>query len=801
METFIKEVRYAIRSLAKRPGFVITALITLALGIGANTAIFSVVNAVLLRPLAYRNPEQLVTVLHDGSSPVAPANFLDWKQQSQSFESLAAAQWWEPNLSGTDQPEHLRGLQMTDPMFRLLGVDPIIGRTFTDGEDQPGREHVAVLSNRLWHRRFGANPNVIGQQITLDGESFTVIGVMPPEFQFAPFWATNAEIWSPLNLAARRNDRGGQSLRIFGRLKPTVSSAQAQIEMDTINRRLEQQYPDHNKGLTVSVVPLLEQTVGKTRPALLMLLAAVGFVLLIACANVANLMMARATARKKEIALKAVLGATRGRIASQLLTESLLLALSGGALGLLLAIVGVKALVRLGPATLPRLQTIGLDSSVLGFTFVVSVVTGILFGLAPILQIRKANFSESLNESARGSTSGKHHYRVRRLLVVAEMSLAVMLLIGGGLMVRSFLRLRAIDPGFDSGHLLTMTIPLAGSKHSDGPARAAFFDQILPAIKALPGVESASAINHLPIGGDQWTLGFTIEGQSAPSPGQGPAAVYRIVRPDYFRTMGETLLKGRDFNADDKQAAPGVVIVNEALARRYWPNDDPLGKRLKVNADDSGWREIVGIVKDAKQRDWISAAKPELYLPHQQSLAPRSLTLVVRTSPEPTVMTRAIQNEIWAVDKGLPVFEIRSMDDVISEALGPQLFNTLLLGIFGWIALTLATVGIYGVINNMVVSRTHEIGIRMALGARATDVLRMIVGQGMTLTAIGIAIGIAGSLFISQLLAGLLYGVSTTDAATFLSIPLLLAAVALMACYLPARRATRVDPMVALRND
>lgn len=801
MDTLFKDIRFSIRSLLKHPAFAAISILTLALGIGANTAIFSVVNAVLLRPLAYREPERLVTILHANASPVAPANFLDWKQQNQSLASMAAAQWWEPNLTGKDQPEHLRGLQLTADMFQLLGIDPLLGRTFATGEDQPGRENVLVLGHAFWQRRFVGDRSVIGQQLTLDGKSFTIIGVMPPEFHFAPFWATHAEVWAPLNLAARHDDRGGQSLRVFGRLKQGVTRAQAQTEMQTINHRLEEQYPNDVKGLAVFVNPLLENVVGKTRPALLVLLTAVGFVLLIACANVANLMLARATSRQKEIALRMVLGAGRARIARQLLTESVILALAGGVFGLLLAVVVIKLLVSLGPASLPRLETIGLDPAVLAFTLVLSVLTGLLFGLAPVWQTRRANFNASLKDGARGSTDAGGRLGARRLLVISEMALAVMLLIGGGLLVRSFRQLRAIDPGFNPNHLMTMTVSLAGSQHSTGALRSAFFDQILPRIAAVPGVESASAINHLPIGGDLWTLGFTIEGQPAPPPGTTQGAVYRIIRPEYFRTMGATLLSGRDFNTHDHQTAPAVVMINEAMARRYWPNQNPLGRRIKINDEGVNPREIVGVVKDARQGDWTLAASPEVYLSHLQATEPHGLTLVVRTAGDPAAVVSGIQNEIWAVDKSLPVSEIKSMDEVIAEALGPQRFNMLLLGVFGGVALLLATVGIYGVMSNAVTSRTQEIGIRMALGAQAKDVMGMIVGQGMLLTVIGIGLGLVGAFFVTQLMSGLLYGVSATDQTTFVAVPVLLTVVAMFGCYVPARRATKVDPLVALRYE
>src|SRR6476660_8183432 len=542
MNTLFQDLRYAARKLQKQPGFTFVAIVTLALGIGANTAIFSLINAVVLRPLPYRDPERLVTILHDGAKPVSPANYFDLAAQSQSFESIAAAQWWEANLTGRDQPEHLRGLQLTAQMFQLLGVNCALGRTFNPDEDQPGREHVVVLSHRLWQRRFGSDPNVAGQQVSFDGESYTVIGVMPPEFHFAPFWATNAELWSPLNLAARANDRGGQSLRVFARLKPDVTQSVAQAEVTTIFHRLEQAYPEANKGLSLAVDSLHEQAVGKTRPALLILFGAVVFVLLIACANVANLMLTRATSRQKEIAVRTALGASSMRIARQLLTETVLIALIGGTLGLLLSIAGLRALLSFGPESLPRLETISLDLRTLAFTFGVSLLTGVLFGLARVLQARKWNWHDSLKDATRGSSTGRSRINARRLLVISEVALALMLVIGGGLMIRSFARLRAVDPGFTAENLLTMTISLSGSEHSTPAKRTAFFTELLQRVDALPGVQAASAINHLPLSGDVWTLSFTIEGRPAPAPGEKQGAVYRIIRPDYFRTMGATLL-------------------------------------------------------------------------------------------------------------------------------------------------------------------------------------------------------------------------------------------------------------------
>ncbi|HEX8184768.1 MAG TPA: ABC transporter permease [Blastocatellia bacterium] len=801
MDTLIQDLRFGIRTLLKNRGFTAVAVIALALGIGANTAIFSVVNAVLLRPLPYQDAGQIMTVMYEGRMPVAPADYFDWKEQNRVFEHMAAAQYWQPNLTGEDRPEQLWALQLSAEMFDLLGVKPALGRTFLSNEDRPGNERVVVLSHRLWQRRFGGDPAIVGGAITLDGASYEVIGVMPPAFRFAPFWATKAELWVPLNLAPRANDRRGSSLRVFARLKPGISREQAQSEMTAINLRLEQQYPESKKNLSLMVDPLQEAVVGNIRPALLILLGAVSFVLLIACANVANLLMARATTRQKEIAIRTALGAGRWRLVRQLLTESILLSLTGGALGLLLALWGVKALVALSPANLPRVESISLDSSVLYFTLAVSLLTGLIFGLAPALQSSRLDLNESLKEGGRGSTEGARRNRVRRLLVVAEMALALVLLIGGGLMIRSFARVQAIDPGFNPHNVLTFVVSLAGSQHSTRPQRLAFFDQLLNRIEALPSVESASAINHLPLAGDIWGLGFTIEGRPVPPPEERLAAVYRIVRPGYFKTMGAAIIKGRDFSERDRNDSPAVVIINESLARRHWPGEDPLGKRMVVTDGDDRPREIVGIVKDLKQSDWTAEPKPEMYLPHLQSAEPRYMTLVVRSASDPMTLVAAAQSEVWAIDKNLPVSQVMSMEQVISDSIEQQRFNMLLLGIFAALAMALAAIGVYGVMSYSVTQRTHEIGIRMALGAKRGDVLWMIVKQGVIITAIGVCLGLAGAFVLTRLMSSLLYGVSATDPVTFVVIPLVLTGVALGASFVPALKAAKVDPMIALRYE
>jgi putative ABC transport system permease protein len=801
MDTLIQDLRYGVRTLLKNRSFTSVAVLALALGIGANTAIFSVVNAVLLKPLPYLDPDRIMTVLYERRIPVAPADFLDWKEQNQVFENIAAAQYWQPNLTDVSRPEQLWALHLTADMFNLLGVKPTLGRTFLPDEDQPGNHHVVVLSHRLWQRRFGGDAAIVGQAITLDGEAFTVIGVMPPDFRFAPFWATRAELWAPLNLAPRMNDRRGSSLRVFAKLKPGVTREQAQAEMSAINQRIEQQHPETKKGLRLSVDPLHEIVVGNIRPALLILLGAVSFVLLIACANVANLLMARATARQKEIAIRTALGATRSRVIRQLLTESLLLSSAGGVLGLLLAVWGVPALVALSPDNLPRVDAISLDSSMLYFTLATSILTGLIFGLAPALQSSRPDLNESLKEGGRSSTEGMRRNRLRRLIVVAEVALALVLLIGGGLMIRSFARIQAIDPGFNPRNVLTFVVSLTGSQHSTRQQRLAFFDQLLGRIEALPSVQSASAINHLPLAGDVWRLGYEIEGRPAPPPEERRGAVYRIVRPNYFQTMGTAIIKGRDFTDHDTKEAPGAIIINEVFARRYWPDGDALGKRITVTDGDSNPREIVGVVRDLKQSDWTAEPLEEMYLPHSQSAEPRYMTMVVKSASDPAGLIGAVQSEVWAIDSNLPVSQIMSMEQAISDSVGQQRFNMLLLGIFAGLALTLAAIGIYGVMSYSVTQRRQEIGIRMALGASQGDVLWMIVKQGMTLAAIGVSLGLAGAFLLTRLMSSLLYGISATDPFTFFVIPLLLTGVALGACFVPARRATRVDPMIALRYE
>jgi len=807
-----QDLRFAVRSLARSPGFTAVALLALALGIGANSAIFSVVNAVLLRPLPYRDPGRLVTVLHDGPAlpqrikrqgPVSPADYLDWRAQNHVFERMAAVQAgagrasFSSTLAGAGTPEAVTVMSVTADLFPLLGVSPALGRALAPGEDQPGAPPVVVLSDGLWRRRFGADPGLVGRTVTLDGKTFTVVGVMPPGFRFAPFWFTQAELWVPLVLGDPANDRladrTGRSLRVFARLRPGVTRAQAQAEMDLVWRGLEQRHPDSNSHLAVAVDALQEKVVHDVRRPLLVLLAAVAVVLLIGCANVANLLLARATARRKELGLRTALGASRGRLVRQLLCESLVLALAGAALGLLVAQLGIDLLLALGPRNLPRLEGVGLDGRVLAFTGALALATGLVFGVVPALQGSRS-MGESLRESGRGGTEGLGRNRLRSLLVVTEVALAMVLSVGAGLLIKSFLRLQSIDAGFDPRGLVAMVVPAP----ADGARRAAFFADLLGRVRALPGVASASAVNHLPIDGDVWATDYVLEGRPAPRPGDEPSAVFRVTRPGYVETMGMSLVRGRDFTDFDKEGAPRVMMVNEAFARAAWPGEEAVGKRLRVG-DAS--REVVGVLKDARQKDWAAPVMPEMYLADLQDPARGYLTVVARTSGAAAGLDTLLPREVTTLDANLPPPAVVHMDEAIRRSLWQPRFNLLLLNVFAGLALVLAAVGIYGVMAYSVNRRTREIGIRVALGATAAQVRGLVVGQGMVLTAIGVLVGLASSLAATRLMAALLFGVKATDAQTFALIPLVLLAVGLTASYLPARRATKVDPMIALRQE
>ena len=809
MERLRQDVRYGLRMLRKHPGFTAVAVLTLALGIGANTAIFSVVNAVLLRPLPYKDSDRLAVILHSGRNPVAPASFLDWQKQSHSFESMGAAEYWTPNVTGAERAEKLWALHITASILPMLGVQPLLGRVFLPEEEQPGKEHEVVISYALWQSHFAANRDVIGRSMTLNGEVYTVIGVMPRGFKFAPFWATKSTLWAPLVLADKIGDRGGRSLRVFARLKPDVSLAQARAEMAGITARLEQQYPGTNND--VSVLSLKEKVVGNVRPALLVLLAAVVFVLLIACANVGHMALARSAARQKEIAVRAAVGAENFRLVRQFLTESCLLAAFGGVAGVLLAYGGTRLLVAASPADLPRLDAVSMDAPVLLFALGLTVFAGLVFGIAPALRASGLNLSDSLKEGERGSSEGIRRNRLRSLLVASEFTFALVLLVGAGLMIRSFLAIQAIDPGFDPDHLLSAMVSVAGTRAAEPGARPIFYRSLLEQIRRVPGVESASAINHLPLAGDLWGFPFRLEGQPPARPGKSPLAAFRAVFPKYFRTMHLPILRGRDFSDADALGAQGVVIVNQRFADHHWPGEDPLGKRISFGnaADPAKWLTVVGVVKNSVRIEWTEPPEDETFIPYLQDdsymTSPDSpflyATLVVRSSGDPAAVGPVLRSLVHSANPDAPVSEVQTMNQVVSAATAEPRFYVMLLGAFAAVALILAVVGIYGVMSYSVSRRTQEIGIRMALGARSTDVIRLVVGQGAFLAVVGVGIGVIVAFAVTGLMGRLLYGVGPSDPVTFVGVAAVLLAVAILACYIPARRAARVDPIVALRYE
>jgi putative ABC transport system permease protein len=799
--------------LRKRPGFTLVAVITLALGIGANTAIFSVVNAVLLRSLPYENSEQLVRVgsanLQRGTrlGTFSPQDFYDWRERNTVFEGMAAYDGWSPSLTGTGEPERLAAGRVSASFFDVLKAAPLLGRAFLPAEEQRGNHLVAVLSYGLWQRRFGANPSIIGQSITLNGLSYTVVGVMPQGFeppQFSGIDFERPELWAPFAPDLSQWSRSGRAVDTgIARLKPGVTTAQAEAEMATIARQLQQQYPESNTGFSTSLASLQDQLVGSIRPALFVFLVAVGFVLLIACANVANLLLARAATRQREIAIRTALGAGRLRIVRQLLTESLLLAVMGGGLGLLLALWATDFLVALGAGSIPHLGRIGIDGRVLSFTMALTFVTGIVFGLAPALQASKPDLNETLKDGGRSATGGTGGQRLRSLLVVSEIALSLVLLVGAGLLVKSFIRLQQVNPGFDPANVLAMYVFLPGAKYPDDAKQVAFFDHVEQRVAALPGVESVGMVSNLPFSGNFDQVSFYIEGQPAPNPGDVPDVERYYVNAGYFRALKIPLQTGRPFGPEDRADAPRSVIIGEATAHRFWPNESPLGKRVKLGTLDSPdpWLEIVGVVGDVRHYALDIAPAPQIYLPYTQAPS-QQMTLLVRSgTSDPESRTAAVRDQVWAVDRDQPVYNIKSMERVVAESMAQRRFTVLLLGLFSAVALMLAVIGLYGVMTYMVTQRTHEIGVRMALGAQGRDVLKLIIGHAMMLVVIGVGMGLAASFAMTRVISSFLYNVSATDPWTFAGVPLVLCAVAALASYIPARRATKVDPMVALRYE
>ena len=807
MQTLWQDLKYAARMLIKAPAFTAFAVGVLALGIAANTSIFSFANTVLLRSLPYSNPDRLVMVWEDSSFigfPVntpAPGNFYDWKAQNRSFEDMAATTNNSFALTGGSVPEEVEAKEVTWNLFSVLGVKPALGRDFLPDDDRPGAAHVVVLNHSLWRDAFGSDEQIVGKTIELDGAKYTVVGVMPAGFRFRD---PKVSVWVPVAFSdERRTTHSSHYLQVVARLKPGVSLEQANADLGLIAKHLTEQYPDTNTHVGAFAVPLREDIVGNLRMAILVLLGAVGFVLLIACANVANLLLARATGRQRELALRMSLGAGRSRIIRQLLTESVLLAGMAGVMGLLLTVWGVGFLARFVPDGISAGAGSGIDARVFIFTLVVSMGTGILFGIIPALRVSGVNLSEVLKQAGARSGQGAHTRRTRDVLVVVEVALAMILLTGATLMIESFSKLRQIDLGFRTDNVLSLRVPLPDPKYAEAGKRTAFYDQVLERVDRLPGVLAAGFVTWVPLTNRGGSWGFIIEGRPAPGPGETSDANTRVVTKDYLRAMGVTLKAGRLFDDRDRAAAPMVAVVNETMARQFWPGENPIGHRIKLGGFDSKrpWATIVGVTGDIHQMGIGVAARPEMYYSYAQEDVFQPEYLAVKSSGDPTQLSNAIRGQIWAVDKDQPVSDVTLMQTIVDEELSPKQMQAKLLGIFASIALVLASLGIYAVLSYAVAQRTQEIGVRMALGAQQRDVLKMVLGQGVALTLIGVAFGVAGALALARVLSTLLYGISATDPLTFVAVGATLIAVALLACYVPARRAMRVDPMIALRYE
>jgi putative ABC transport system permease protein len=811
LETTMQDLRAGLRLLRTSPGFAVIVVLTLALGIGANAAIFSIVNAVLLNPLPYKQADRLAAVWTSNISkgykifPMSGGEFAEFRAGNSVFEEMAPS--WDSlfTLTGTGDPEFLIGYQLSAEYFHVLGTTPQLGRTFLAEEDRPGAPGVAVLSDGLWRRKFHADAAIIGKSIVLDGKPYNVVGVMPPGYQYPPL----TEIWTPPQLDTPfLTSYNLPALRVMARLKPGVSIKQAEAQLNAIESRIAQQHPNTDQGNTVKIVPLREQLAGDIRTPLLILLGAVGFVLLIACANVANLTLARAAGRQKEIAVRSALGASRWRLIRQFLTESIFLSLLGGVAGIALASLATRFLVTIFPnnianLSIPLVKVIPIDARVFLFALLVALLTGVLFGLAPVFHFVRRDIAIGMKETNRGMTATRREQRFRSVLVTGEVALALMLLFGASLFLQSFRNLIGGKLGFDAERVVSAQLFLAGNRYppNDPQKRLRLLNQILEKTKALPGVEVAGATNYLPLSGFWGVATFTAEGLPEPQPGKEPTADSRLATPDYFRTMGIHLLKGRAFSDDDHQGAPQVAIVNETLAHRVWGHDDPIGRRLNVgNTKEPSWWEIVGVVSDVKSFGLEEETHGDLYRPFAQIPFPL-MAIVVRSSGRSANILAAVKQAIWSVDKDQPVFKIIGMDQMADESLALRRVSTVLLGAFSTLAVLLAALGIYGLMAFAVSQRTHEIGVRMTLGAEPGSVLSMVIKRGMKIASVGLAFGLLGSLLLSRVLNGLLYGVKSTDVLTLVSTSAALAGVALAACYVPARRATRVDPMVALHYE
>lgn len=826
MLSVLPDIRYSLRMLRKRPVFAATVVLILALGIGVNSLFYCVIDSVLIRPVPWREPEQILSIWEtrlktgENRALVSAVNFLEWRDQDQIFEQVAGWRFLYLNLTGRNEPERVQGLTISPNYFPLLKVKAALGRTFTPEEEQLGHDKVVILSHQLWQRRFDSNPNVIGQQITVEGEPYTIVGVLPSDFQTFRVLNRELDIYIPFTLdraqLVRKDGREGeggdseQVMFVYARLKPSVSIEQAQAAMNTVYSRLEQQYPESNAGLGVKLVRLQEQWSEQLRPTLLMVFVAVAFVLLIACANAANLLLARASQRRREIAIRAALGASRLRVMRQLLTESVLMALLSGTASLLLVLWGIKALNGLiSYTTLNRVGEFRLDARVLVFTLLISLLTGLMFGFAPAWQSSKSDLTAGFKEAVGGATGR----RLRDLLVISEITLAVVLLIGAGLMIRSILRLQSIDRGLNTNSVLTMQLFLPKAKYPGGKQVSNFYQRVLQRVQVLPGVESASLINYPPLGLISTTVPITIEGKSQPGPEDAPVVQYAVVSAEYFRTMHIPLLSGRPLTEQDTDSNQGVVVISAAMAHRFWPNEDPVGRQIRphfpemraywVPASHKLPLTIVGVVGDVK-RDGIMGTRegtlPQIYLPYIQN--PSSIMhLMVRTSSAPLASANTVRGEVYAVDKDQPVFDVKTMDEVVADSFARPRTLSVFLGVFAALALSLAAAGIYAVVSYSVAQRTHEIGIRVALGAQRADILRLIIRQGMTLTVKSMVFGLIAALVLTRVMSSLLYDVSAHDPVTFAVVSVLLVLVSLLATYLPARKALEVEPLTALRSE
>ena len=810
MGTLWQDVRYGFRMLTKRPGFTIVAVISLALGISANTAIFSVVNATLLKSLPYKDPESIVLVWGNiategrNRTQVSATDVADWRRQNNVFEDVATYGNWSATLLGRGEPERIQGTQVGDGYFQILRGTPLLGRVFLPEEQEEGKDFVVVLGYGLWQRRFGGDPAIVGQQVNLSGRPYTIVGVMPADFQALPVSLVDpqGQFYRPVAEPHDETQRSSRHLRAIARLKPGVTLTEAQSEMSVIANRLTREHPESNSDYAVRLTTLSEDTVGGLRPTLLTLFGAVVFVLLIACANVGNLLLARSAARQKEIAIRVALGAGRVRLVRQFLTESMLLSLAGGGLGLLLALWGTSLIESLGSQVTPLLSGVQIDANVLIFTIVISLVSGAVFGLAPALRVSRPDLNETLKEGGRAAGASVGRNMLRSALVVTEVAMALVLLTGAGLLIKSTLRLRDVNPGFNAENLLTMNIALPSSKYPEKQSWVAFYDRVVRGVESLPGVRSAGVTSVLPLSSNFDGRGLAVEDHPKPRGEEISVDLY-VATPGYLRAMEIPLMKGRALDDRDTENSPMVALVNETMARQLWPGQDPLGKRVKFPGSEKNpqpWREVVGVVKDVKQHGPDKEDRMQMYLSEAQFPLPY-MTLVVRTDSDPQNMIAAVKNEILAVDKDQAAYSVATMEQLLSDSISLRKFSMLLLLIFAALALTLAGVGVYGVMAYAVTQRTHEIGIRMALGAQTGDVLRLVVGQGLKLAVVGIGLGLVGAFALTRLMSSLLFGVSTTDPLTFAGVSVLLSAVALLACYIPARRAMKVNPMVALRYE